>query len=117
MQPQIPTFEQKVSSATIWRVFSPEDSVIVHLQKQSGWEVFEAEGGVSSTVHRKSLPNESTKYQGWFRMVNVSSEPKTNERKSYGEKSKYSDALGPRLLCGSVYLRSHSGSSPRPGAV
>jgi hypothetical protein len=31
MQPQIPTFEQKVSSATIWRVFSPEDSVIVHL--------------------------------------------------------------------------------------
>jgi len=30
MQPQIPTFEQKVSSATM-RVFSPEDSVNVHL--------------------------------------------------------------------------------------
>jgi len=26
MQPQIRTFEQQVSSATIWRLFSPEDS-------------------------------------------------------------------------------------------
>src|SRR5205823_4241553 len=31
MQPQIRTFEQQVSSATIWRLFSPEDSVTVHL--------------------------------------------------------------------------------------
>jgi translation initiation factor IF-3 len=31
MQPQIRTFEQQVSSATIWRFFSPEDSVTVHL--------------------------------------------------------------------------------------
>ena len=31
MQPQIRTFEQQVSSATIWRLFSPEDSETVHL--------------------------------------------------------------------------------------
>jgi hypothetical protein len=31
MQPQIRTFEEQVSSATIWRLFSPEDSVSVHL--------------------------------------------------------------------------------------
>jgi hypothetical protein len=31
MQAQIRTFEQQVSSATIWRLFSPEDSVTVHL--------------------------------------------------------------------------------------
>jgi len=31
MQPQIRTFEQQVSSATIWRLFSPEDSATVHL--------------------------------------------------------------------------------------
>jgi hypothetical protein len=31
MQPQIRTFEQQVSSATIWRLFSPEDRVTVHL--------------------------------------------------------------------------------------
>src|SRR5437762_10315967 len=31
MQPQIRTFEQQVSSATIWSLFSPEDSVTVHL--------------------------------------------------------------------------------------
>src|SRR2546430_16922228 len=31
MQPQIRTFEQQVSSATIWRLLSPEDSVTVHL--------------------------------------------------------------------------------------
>src|SRR5205085_5748650 len=31
MQPQIRTFEQQVSSATIWRLFSPEHSVTVHL--------------------------------------------------------------------------------------
>src|SRR5438046_5269151 len=31
MQPQIRTFEQQVSSATIWRLFSPENSVTVHL--------------------------------------------------------------------------------------
>src|SRR5436309_13869746 len=31
MQPQIRTLEQQVSSATIWRLFSPEDSVTVHL--------------------------------------------------------------------------------------
>jgi len=30
MQAQIRTFEQQVSSATIWRLFSPEDSVTVH---------------------------------------------------------------------------------------
>jgi hypothetical protein len=30
-QAQIRTFEQQVSSATIWRLFSPEDSVTVHL--------------------------------------------------------------------------------------
>ena len=31
MQPQIRTFDQQVSSATIWRLFSPEDSETVHL--------------------------------------------------------------------------------------
>jgi hypothetical protein len=31
MQAQIRTLEQQVSSATIWRLFSPEDSVTVHL--------------------------------------------------------------------------------------
>jgi hypothetical protein len=31
VQAQIRTFEQQVSSATIWRFFSPEDSVTVHL--------------------------------------------------------------------------------------
>ncbi len=31
MQAQNCTFEQQVSSATIWRLFSPEDSVTVHL--------------------------------------------------------------------------------------
>ena len=31
MGEQICTFEQQVSSATIWRLFSPEDSVTVHL--------------------------------------------------------------------------------------
>jgi hypothetical protein len=31
MQAQIRTFEQQVSSATIWRLFSPEDSVTVQL--------------------------------------------------------------------------------------
>ena len=31
MQPQIRTFEQQVSSATIWRLFSPQDSATVHL--------------------------------------------------------------------------------------
>ena len=31
MQPQIRTLEQQVSSATIWRLFSPEDSETVHL--------------------------------------------------------------------------------------
>jgi len=31
MQLQIRTLEQQVSSATIWRLFFPEDSVTVHL--------------------------------------------------------------------------------------
>src|SRR5437868_11941870 len=31
MQPQIRAFEQQVSSATIWRLFSPEDSGTVQL--------------------------------------------------------------------------------------
>jgi hypothetical protein len=31
MQAQIRTLEQQVSSATIWRLFSPEDSVTAHL--------------------------------------------------------------------------------------
>src|SRR5438132_3837014 len=46
MQAQIRTFEQQVSSATIWRLFSPEDSVTVHLN------VSERENGQQPSAKR-----------------------------------------------------------------
>ncbi len=98
MQAQIRTFEQQVSSATIWRLFSPEDSVTVQLnmsEQENGqlplatqtvrnrisadiWEqiktAYAAGIGLREIARKMNIPEGTVlaraKREGWTREVN-----------------------------------------------
>jgi hypothetical protein len=56
MQAQIRAFEQQVASATIWRLFFPEDSITVHLNMS-------ARGKIRLNDLSRKLPSRNRPHQ------------------------------------------------------